>query len=160
MNVSIAAQTVSSSVADAIEFLQSSGHPLFQGATGTIQFIRVIDKLFDLLNSRNPRGNGYKSPLRSSSKELWEATIDSSVEYLLGLKDLNGLPLLKSRRKTFVIGLILISLSTKALADVLLYDSMNPFSYLLTYKFSQDHLELLFSCIRGKNGFNNNPYIC
>ena len=33
----------------------------------------------------------------------------------------------------------------------------NSFSYFLTYKFSRDHLELLFSCIRGKNGFNNNP---
>ena len=33
----------------------------------------------------------------------------------------------------------------------------NPFKYLLTYKFSQDHIELLFSCIRGRGGWNNNP---
>ena len=32
-----------------------------------------------------------------------------------------------------------------------------PFNYVLTYKFCQDHLELLFACIRGKNGFSNNP---
>ena len=32
-----------------------------------------------------------------------------------------------------------------------------PFKYLLTYKFSQDHIELLFSCIRAKGGWNNNP---
>ncbi|XP_065324718.1 uncharacterized protein LOC135931493 isoform X4 [Gordionus sp. m RMFG-2023] len=29
--------------------------------------------------------------------------------------------------------------------------------YLLTYKTSQDHLELFFSCLRSKGGFNNNP---
>ena len=29
--------------------------------------------------------------------------------------------------------------------------------YLLTYKFLQDHLELLFSCLRSKGGLNNNP---
>jgi hypothetical protein len=32
-----------------------------------------------------------------------------------------------------------------------------PFNYLLTYKYSQDHLELLFSCIRSRGGWNNNP---
>ena len=32
-----------------------------------------------------------------------------------------------------------------------------PFKYLLTYKYSQDHIELLFSCIRAKGGWNNNP---
>ena len=31
-----------------------------------------------------------------------------------------------------------------------------PFNYLLTYKYSQDHLELLFSCIRSRGGWNNN----
>ena len=32
-----------------------------------------------------------------------------------------------------------------------------PLDYLLTYKYSQDHLELLFSCIRSRGGRNNNP---
>ena len=34
---------------------------------------------------------------------------------------------------------------------------MGPFKFILVYKFSQDHIELLFACIRGKNGFNNSP---
>ena len=34
---------------------------------------------------------------------------------------------------------------------------VDPFKYFLTYKFSQDHVELLFSCIRGRGGWNNNP---
>ena len=33
----------------------------------------------------------------------------------------------------------------------------NIYKYFLAYKFSQDHLELLFGCIWGKNDFNNNP---
>ncbi|CAK9291649.1 unnamed protein product [Gordionus sp. m RMFG-2023] len=34
----------------------------------------------------------------------------------------------------------------------------NPkLKYLLTYKTSQDHLELFFSCLRSRGGFNNNP---
>jgi len=33
------------------------------------------------------------------------------------------------------------------------------FSYLLTFKFSQDPLETLFSTIRASLGFNNNPTV-
>ena len=39
----------------------------------------------------------------------------------------------------------------------LLEANVNRFSFVLTYKLSQDHLELLFACIREKNGFDNNP---
>ena len=30
-------------------------------------------------------------------------------------------------------------------------------NYLLSYKMSQDHLELLFGVIRGQGGFSDNP---
>ena len=63
MKVNIAAQTLSSSVADAIEFLESINHPDFQGSAATVVFIRKIDRLFDLLNCRNPRGKGFKAPI-------------------------------------------------------------------------------------------------
>ncbi|XP_074040030.1 uncharacterized protein [Leptinotarsa decemlineata] len=33
----------------------------------------------------------------------------------------------------------------------------SPLQYLLTYEFSQDHIELFFCCVRPKNGWNNNP---
>ena len=79
----------------------------------TIRFIRIIDKLFDLLNSRSPRSSGYKSPLRIINRCIWEDTVDSRVHYLAGLNDTNGVSLLHHRRKTFVTGLILISTSTK-----------------------------------------------
>ena len=48
MKVKVAAQTLSSSVADALEFLLHFGHPLFSDAEVTIEFIRVIDKMFDI----------------------------------------------------------------------------------------------------------------
>ena len=132
----------------------TSGFPGFSGAGGTIRFIRVIDRLFDLLNSKNPFAKGYKRPLRLVDQALWMSTIESSITYLSNLKDINGTSLLTHRRKTFVLGFITAAKSTRDLAVELLNDKINPFSYLLTYKFSQDHLELLFSCIRGKNGFD------
>ena len=80
MNIRIVAQTLSNSVADAIEYLKLGGHPSLKNAEGTIEFIRKIDKLFDLLNVKNPFGKGYKQPQRSSYKDVWNETIDSSIE--------------------------------------------------------------------------------
>lgn len=68
MNVSLAAQTLSSSTANALEYLLKSGHQKFQGAKATIEFIRIIDHAFDLLNSRNPFAKGIKSPLFPEKK--------------------------------------------------------------------------------------------
>ena len=106
MNVKIASQTLSSSVADALQYLKVSGHPSFCDSEGTIKFIRTIDKLFDLLNTRNPFGNGFKTPLKLSNKEVWENTIKSSIDYLLALRCVDGRPLDEHRRKTFIIGFI------------------------------------------------------
>jgi hypothetical protein len=65
MNVRLAAQTLSSSVANAIEFLDKSTKlPSFCNSHGTVKFIHTIDRLFDILNSRNPIAKGFKTPLR------------------------------------------------------------------------------------------------
>ena len=159
MNVKVAAQTLSSSVADAMEYLMKSGHPNFADAKGTIRFIRIIDQLFDLLNSRNPFGKGFKKPLFLHDDARWKSTIDRSINYLMSLTDKSGTPLIRHRRKTFVLGFIAALKNFGELASLLLTRPGNPLKYILTYKFSQDHLELLFACIRGKNGFNNNPNV-
>jgi len=79
MNVKLAAQTLSSSVADAIEFLDLSMKlEDFQHSSGTVKFVRTIDRLFDILNSRNPLGKGFKQPLRQESRRNQESGKKSS----------------------------------------------------------------------------------
>ena len=46
-----------------------------------------------------------------------------------------------------------------SIAEELLFHSDNPYKYLLTYKLSQDHLEMFFSYVRAIEGFNNNPNV-
>ena len=68
MNVRLAAQTLSSSVADAIAFLDILMKlPGFQDSEGTVNFARTIDRLFDILNSRNPMGKGYNRISRQAA---------------------------------------------------------------------------------------------
>ncbi len=160
MKVNLAAQTLSSSVADAIEFLDLTQN-LSSNSKGTTKFIRTIDQLFDMLNSRNPIRKGSKKPLKPCDKEKWQKAFSSIAEYLLKLKTNAPHPQLLSRtkRKTFIIGFIACIKSTISMASQMFEPTTKPkpFDYLLTYKYSQDHLELLFSCIRSRGGWNNNP---
>ena len=160
MKVSLAAQTLSSSVADAFEFLRDGLRmEQFASCAPTVKFVRLVDRLFDILNSRNPVARGFKQPLRLATQERWTAVLKSTAEYLLALKASNGQLLRLHRRKTFVLGFVMTIKSTIVLANSLLQCPLNPFKFLLTYKFSQDHIELLFSCIRSKGGWNNNPNV-
>ena len=158
MNVKVTAQTLCGSVAYAMNYLLLSGHPSFIHAGATINFIRIIGRLFDLLNSKNLFTKGYKRPLKLADKAIWLSTIEDSISYLSKLTDVHGVALLQHRRKTFVLGLITAASSIRELALFLLTKSENPFSYIVTDKFSQDHL-IIVSCIRGKNGFDNNPVV-
>ena len=68
MNVSLAAQTLSAAVADAIDFMNIvQKQSKFQNSEATVTFIRNIDRLFDLLHLRNPHGKGFKKPLTLSN---------------------------------------------------------------------------------------------
>ena len=157
MNVKLAAQTLSSSVADAIEFLHVSMKLCeFEDSCGTVKFVRMTDRLFDILNSRNPLGRGFNQPLQTASTEICEEILKSSANYLLSLKTHTEFQQLLSThpRKTFIIGFVTSIKSTIEMANEM-FTIDQPFKYLLTYKYSQDHIELLFSCIRAKGGWNN-----
>lgn len=61
MNVSLAAQTLSNAVANAIDFLRKSGEKDFINSEATTYFIRIIDRFFDIMNTRSSFGTGFKS---------------------------------------------------------------------------------------------------
>ncbi|KAL3176214.1 hypothetical protein MRX96_010534 [Rhipicephalus microplus] len=85
MKVNLAVQTLSTSVADAIDFCREDLQlPQFKNSEGTVKFIRMFDKLFDFLNSRNPVANGFKAPLRPSNKGTWMNFFEEVKEYIRG----------------------------------------------------------------------------
>ena len=158
MKVNLAAQTFSSSVADAMEYCCNVLKlTQFQGCEATVKFIRLFDRLFDILNSRNPCAGGYKSALRVSNKKFWNPFLDEAFSYILSLKDPSGIPMHATRRKTGFVGFLVAIKSIKGIFYDLVEQPQAPLKYLLAYKFSQDHLELFFGAIRSAGGFNNNP---
>lgn len=157
MKVAIAAQTLSHSVAAAISFLESIETPNFINTESTTNFILHINNLFDVLNSRNKFGKQYKTPITAENYERVKEYVDEASDYLMSLTDAHGKLLSTGPRKTFVIGFITSAKSILAISKRLL--SQGNMTYVLTYRFSQDLLEMFFSKIRGRLGWNNNPNV-
>ncbi|CAB4044834.1 Hypothetical predicted protein [Paramuricea clavata] len=68
----------------------------------------------------------------------------------------DGQSILTSKRKTGFLGFLLCINAVVGLTKDLV-NAQNPaLKYLLTYKMSQDHLELFFSAVRACGGWNNN----
>jgi len=86
--------------------------------------------------------------------------LDQFKSYVEGLryeKNLNtpdGELLLKSQRKTHFLGLIICLINLINIFRAVEKDGM---SFLLSYKLSQDHVEIFFNAVRSRGGFNNNP---
>ncbi|KAL3221091.1 hypothetical protein MRX96_029648 [Rhipicephalus microplus] len=159
MKVRLAVQTLSSSVADALDFCESTLKlPQFKGAHATAEFIRMFDRLFDVLNSRNLFGRSYKAALRKANEASMRTFFEKAELYITKLKDAKEKPVIESLKKTGFVGLLICMRSVTALFDRLV--ATGKLQYLLTHKMSQDHLETFFGCVRGKGGYNNNPTAC
>lgn len=157
MKVKYAAQTLSSSTADSLYYLQNTKFPSFDHVTETIKFCRIIDRIFDFLNSKSKFSNKFKAPIFRNNIDQIEEIIVPLVKYLYTLKFKNSF-LFLSNKKTFILGFAFAVKSVISLSKMLFIQ--NPtFNYILTYKFSQDHLELLFGRIRQRFGSNNNPNV-
>ncbi|KAJ4920938.1 hypothetical protein JOQ06_016533 [Pogonophryne albipinna] len=164
MKVNLAAQLFSSSVADALEYSEKElKYPQFTGSAATVQFLRTIDAAFDVLNSRNPLGRGHKAPIKPATKHRAIGILLEAESLLRGLKmkgkDNKLVPLHATQKKTPICGFIACGRSVIGIYEDLVEQPAAPCRYLLTYKLSQDHLELFFSAIRARGGYNNNPNV-
>ena len=69
----------------------------------------------------------------------------------------NDREIVTTAKRTGFVGFIFCMRSLLSLSKDLLYRPCEPFKYVLSYKCSQDHLELTFNAIRGSLGWNTNP---
>ncbi len=157
MKVAIAAQTLSNSVAAGIIYLRNLNLEQFKNGEETAEFIMKINNMFDILNSKSKFGKSYKGPLTIENLDELHHYVLDTISYLTELKDNNGVKLIDGPRKTFILGFAVSPKSIMALAKELLTRNYNKFKYVLTYRFSQDQLEMFFSKIRSRLGWNNNP---
>lgn len=141
MSVRIAAETLSNSVADAIEFLANKEIAAFQESEATVAFIRRINNVFDILNSKNSNDAiGFKRTISPQTKDEYFKYFDESIAYFKNLKlSPQGQSILKTQSKTVVI-------MTNFRLFYQSYVEGGTLEYVATFHFSQDHLELFFGC--------------
>ncbi|KYN07865.1 THAP domain-containing protein 9 [Cyphomyrmex costatus] len=122
----------------------------------TIKFLRMVNNAFDCLNSRSLFSHGFKRPLRADTAFHTFTFFTEDIEYFSGLKlHLDGKCIIETKSKTGFLGFIIDMKNLKKIYQE--YVETRCLKYILAYKFSQDHLEIFFSCIRTMGGYNNNP---
>lgn len=175
MKVKLASQLLSNSVAKAIEFCDKKLHiEKFADSDATTKFIKMINDLFDILNTRNLEDFGYNTPLNEKNAGKILKLCADAKKYLLSLTtkvmykktkifnkekrvvyETKKVPLYQCRANTGVIGLLTCINSLEHLYSTLI--QTKTLLFLITYKLSQDHVELFFGKIRSLGGHNNNP---
>ncbi|KAL0965980.1 hypothetical protein UPYG_G00288990 [Umbra pygmaea] len=138
MKVSLAAQTLSSSVAVALRTLQEVGYAEFKDCEATSEFIQELDKHQGVL----VRSQGVLAHFEDGR---WQTALPN--------KEFFSPHMPVSKWFLSVLGFIINIDTLMSMVPVLLEGQR----YVLTYRFSQDHLELLFNSIRSSGGWNNNP---
>lgn len=176
MNVRLAVQTFSNSVADSLQFVMEQKVPQFQGAETTIDFIRRIDKLFNIFNSKHSKHtNIFKQVLSPENKRIIFNFLRDNIKYFKSLKveepyyvgkkkskrsiqKFRLVPLLETKNKCAFRGFIidmecLMGMYTEFIEQNHLLTS------IATYNLLQDVIEMFFGRIRACGGFNNNPNV-
>ncbi|MXQ87977.1 hypothetical protein E5288_WYG022498 [Bos mutus] len=157
LKTNCAAQVFSESVVRALECLLSLGLPSFQNCVGTIHFLRLINNLFDIFNSRNFYGKGFKGPLLPETFNKINHVLTEAKTIFVTLSDTSNNQILKGKRKLGFLGFLLNAESLKWLYQNYVFPKVMPFPYLLMYKFSQDHLELFLKMLRQVSVTTSNP---
>jgi len=99
IKVKYAVHVLNSSVANAIEFLEAEGFQDFQNSSATVKFLRTIDRLFDILNSRNSFEKGFKTHIFLKNIEYLKQVVNNTIQYLFSLKTVDGRPLIALQEK-------------------------------------------------------------
>jgi hypothetical protein len=111
--------------------------------------------LFDTCNSRNEFGKLFKAPLRKENEHQWLSLFAEATEYIKSLRRKDGTLVIESCLKTGFVGFLNGIFAFQEMFHELV--TSGPLDQIMTYRFSQDHLELYFSAVRSKLGANNNP---
>lgn len=148
MKVKLAIQTFSKSLADAIDYCRDVLKiEEFKNSHTTADFIRNINDIFDIINSRE------KTAMNKDNYYEIAQLCNENVEYLQSLQLQNGCHIINSNRKNGFVGLIVCLQNLKTIYDRFIATNVLP--SIPTYKLNQNHL----SSIKIRLGYNNNPTV-
>lgn len=156
MSCFLAFQVLSNTVWAAISNYISKKLITDESACATADFIKAVNDLLDVLNSKFPK---HYNPLKCAFiNSIHQAHIlENAKEIFSNIRKISHKPDKKISRPPVFDGILLTINSL-----ILLYEHLKTFDYtkdqdFLTYRLNQDCLEFFFSVIRRKGGCNTNP---
>lgn len=164
MDVRLAAQTISKSVADVLAQLQCDGYEEFEHAEATIEFLRNFNDIFDILNfaEGNREDKRYRQPINEETAENIFLFTEKMIRYIENIeiemktnKRIVRKRILGTNAHMGFFGFHVDLISLRGIYNDFVRDG--PLEVFYTMMFSQDHLETLFSLIRSGQGCNDNP---
>jgi DNA transposase THAP9 len=117
MNVRIAAETLSDSVANSLDYAREQlGLTDFAESAPTAEFCRVINRIFDIFNSHTATASKayYKAPLTQDNKNQFFSAMDSTAAYIRQLETKDGRLITTTKAKTGFLGIVFNIESLKA----------------------------------------------
>lgn len=167
MNVKLAAETMSNSTAHCIDQLREDNYAAFQNSYETTEFMIHVNNVFDICNVRyvdvNNPPTGYKQPIRESNADELFQYFERAKKYFKSIEidEVNGKTksvkrklAINSRSMTPFLGMVHNLTALQGLFNNYVNGQTEA---LYSFKFSQDHLETWFSCVRRGVGSNDNP---
>lgn len=155
MNVKLAVQTLSFSVARSMEIMSQKSDPNFLNCGGTITFIKNFNKAFDIFNAKHPDSNNlFRRGVNVNNAGKIFEFLDYFSTYIksITLQDEN---ILKSRRYTGFLGFLVNTVTLRSIFNE--YVLPKKIENILFFYMGQDLLEGLFSRLRSMLGRNTNP---
>lgn len=152
MSVKIAAETMSNSVADSLQFMIGECDS-FKHAESTSNYVRIINDIFDVMNSTKNSTNatGFKRAITKTTAHELFSRFREALHYLRGLKvEGEGRSILKSSVYTAFIGFYNNMINLMNMYED--YVESDQVEEIFTHRLCQDHLECFFGSIRSMGG--------
>lgn len=158
MNVRLAAETISKSVADTIAQLRKDGYDEFKDAEVTEKFLLFFNDGFDILNFATTRKSDGKF-----KQKLCKNTADGIFNFAANFKEfisqlefrhkIKSGPILLSSVERGFFGFYIDFISLQGIYNDFMVNG--PLEEFYPFQFSQDHLESFFSLIRYFTALNS-----
>lgn len=131
MNVRIAVQTLSNSVADSMQYLKEHSFEGFVKCSPTIKYIRCLNEIFDIMNTKNASSdNIFKNAISPLNEKEIFASFDDAIRYLQQLRLPDGKLVIYSKTRTAFKGTdFFFPIYIHALVDYYIYISIFIFFY-------------------------------
>lgn len=151
MNVRLAVETLSNSVADTLTQLHRDGYEGFENAETTAEFAQYFNDAFDILNFANGKSSDqkYKQKLCVDTADHIFEFAEKFKKYLSGLELRHKTkrdPILTSSANMGFFGFYTNFVSLRGIYEDIVLNG--PLTEFFTFQLSQDHLETYFSLIR------------